>query len=276
MKKMAIINDISGLGKCSMTAAIPVVAIQGVQACPLPTAVLSNQTGFAEYFCDDFTNKMVPYINQWKSLDVKFDSILTGYIASEKQIEIIKDFCAFFKKNDTLLVVDPVMADKGKIYPTHSKTLCEGIKSLSMKADIITPNLTEFCVISGGDFDEAMKLAYKEDIKNYIFEKSQPLFRQGLKNIIVTSVPCVEGKISNFLVDKNELRVASSQDFGGSYSGTGDLLSASVCAGVTKGEDVFDSLCRTVRFLEASIKATICEGTNPEEGICFEPFLKLL
>ena len=140
MKKTAVINDISGFGKCSMTAAIPVISVMGIQACPLPTAVLSNQTGYPEYFCDDFSDRMEDYIAMWRKLGLSFDSILTGYIANEKQIEIINGFCKEFKKKNTLLVVDPVMADNGSVYATHSKKLCDGVKSLAMQADIITPN----------------------------------------------------------------------------------------------------------------------------------------
>lgn len=276
MKKTAVINDISGFGKCSMTAAVPVISVMGIQACPLPTAILSNQTGYPEYFCDDFSDRMEKYIDMWRKLSINFDSILTGYIANEKQIEIIETFCNEFKKQDTLLVVDPVMADNGSVYATHSKKLCDGVKSLAMQADIITPNLTEFCVLTGCDYSEAAKHAYKESMKDFLFYNSKILIESGVKQTVVTSVPYTEGKISNCIIDKNGIKIVSSQDFGGSYSGTGDLFSAVVCAGVTKGEDIFDAVSKAVRFLECSVKATVMEGTNPNDGICFEPFLKLL
>lgn len=276
MKKTAVINDISGFGKCSMTAAIPVISVMGIQACPLPTAVLSNQTGYPEYFCDDFSDRMEDYIAMWRKLGLSFDSILTGYIANEKQIEIINGFCKEFKKKNTLLVVDPVMADNGSIYATHSKKLCDGVKSLAMQADIITPNLTEFCVLTGCDYKEAEKNAYKESMKDFLQKNAKVLIDGGIKHIVVTSVPCIEGKISNCIIDKDGIRTVSSQDFGGSYSGTGDLFSAAVCAGVTKGEDILDAVSKAVRFLECSVKATVMQGTNPNDGICFEPFLKLL
>ena len=268
MKKTAVINDISGFGKCSMTAAIPVISVMGIQACPLPTAVLSNQTGYPEYFCDDFSDRMENYIAMWRKLGLSFDSILTGYIANEKQIEIINGFCKEFKKKNTLLVVDPVMADNGSVYATHSKKLCDGV--------IITPNLTEFCVLTGCDYKEAEKNAYKESMKDFLQKNAKNLIDGGIKHIVVTSVPYIEGKISNCIIDKDGIRTVSSQDFGGSYSGTGDLFSAAVCAGVTKGEDIFDAVSKAVRFLECSVKATVMEGTNPNDGICFEPFLKLL
>lgn len=276
MKKTAVINDISGFGKCSMTAAIPVISVMGIQACPLPTAVLSNQTGYPEYFCDDFSDRMEEYISMWRKLGLGFDSILTGYIANEKQIEIINSFCKEFKNEDTLLVVDPVMADNGSIYATHSKKLCDGVKSLAMQADIITPNLTEFCVLTGCDYKGAEKHAYKESMRDFLIKNSKVLIDSGIKHIVVTSVPYEEGKISNCIIDGSGIEIVSSQDFGGSYSGTGDLFSAVVCAGVTKGESIFDAVSKAVRFLECSVKATVMEGSDPNDGICFEPFLKLL
>ncbi len=276
MKKVAVINDLSGFGKCSLTAAIPVLSVQGVQACPLPTAVFSNQTGYPEYSCVDLTDNLPSFVEQWKKLDATFDGILTGFISHVKQIEIIENFCESFKKEATVLVVDPVMADNGKIYPAYSDELCKGVKRLAMKADIVTPNLTEFCVLTDSDYQELMSYAYSEDILDILSRKAKILFDSGVKTVVITSVPVYEGKVSNCIIDKDGIKTVSSRDFGGSYSGTGDLFAATVCGGIVKGESVFDSVSKATRFLEASIGATLCELTRPEDGICFEPFLKLL
>ncbi|MBP3329027.1 MAG: pyridoxamine kinase [Clostridia bacterium] len=276
MKKIAVINDLSGFGKCSLTAAIPVLSVQGVQACPLPTAVLSNQTGYPDYCSVDFTENLPSFISQWKKLEPHFDGILTGFVSDIRQIKIIEDFCRDFKKDDTILMVDPVMADNGKVYPVYSPELCEEVKRLALMADIITPNLTEFCVLTDTDYDEIMLNAYKDSMNTVIFEKAKPLFENGIKTVIVTSVPVTEGYVTNCIVTPDGVENVSSRIFEGSFSGTGDLFASVVCGAVVKGESVYDAVCRAARFLEASLSATVCECTRPEDGICFEPFLKLL
>ncbi len=276
MKKVAVINDLSGFGKCSLTAAIPVLNVQGIQSCPLPTAILSNQTGYSEYSSVDFTQHMPSFIEQWKNLNPDFDGILTGFVSDVRQIKIIEEFCDTFKKDDTLLLVDPVMADNGQIYPVYSKELCDEVKRLALRADIITPNLTEFCVLTDCDYDEIMKNAYSENMTAVLFEKSKPLFDNGIKTVIVTSVPVTEGMVTNCIITDSGVETVSSKKFTGSFSGTGDLFASVVCGAVVKGESVYDAVCKATRFLEASISATVCECTRCEDGICFEAFLKLL
>ena len=122
-KRAAVINDISGLGKCSLVAAVSVLSCLGVAACPLPTAVLSNQTGYDSFFMDDYTDKMPVYIEEWKKRGIRFDAISTGFLANERQVGIIEDFIRDFKSADTLLIVDPVMGDGGHIYSTYTPQL---------------------------------------------------------------------------------------------------------------------------------------------------------
>lgn len=276
MKKVAVINDLSGFGKCSLTAAIPVLSVQGVQACPLPTAILSNQTGYESYRCVDFTENLVPFTAEWQKLGAEFDGILTGFVSDIRQIRIIEEICDTFKKENTLLFVDPVMGDNGNIYPVYNDEMCAEIKRLSERADIITPNLTEFCILTQSDFDEIMSLGYTEALSHILCEKAKPLLDAGVSTIIITSVPLYEGKVSNCIIDKDGLKIVSARKFSGSFSGTGDLFASIVCGGVLKGDSVFDAVSKATRFLEVSISATLCECTRPEDGICFEPFLKLL
>lgn len=123
MKKIAVINDLSGFGKCSLTAAIPVISALGLECCPMPTAVLSNQTGFESFYCDDFTDKMDFFTSEWKKLGVRFDGILTGFIASHRQAEKIFRFLDEFQNDDTVFFCDPVMADDGK-FTIYTTRLC--------------------------------------------------------------------------------------------------------------------------------------------------------
>lgn len=276
MKKIAVINDLSGFGKCSLTAAIPVLSVQGVQACPLPTAVLSNQTGYEDFYCKDLTDSMPSFTEKWQALGAEFDGILTGFVSDIKQVDIITDFCKKFKKDNTLLMVDPVMADNGKVYPTFSKELCEKIKELSLTADIITPNITEFSVLAGVDYSEFQKELYSEKLLDTLLKNAQPILQSGVKHIIITGARIYDGKISNCIINSDGIEAVSTEAFNGSYSGTGDLFAAAVCGELVKGSDIHSAVCRAAKFIEISLRATITENKRTEDGICFEPFLKLL
>ena len=143
MKKIAVINDLSGLGKCSLTAAIPVISVMGVQACPFPTAVLSNQTGYETYFCEDLTRQMTPYMEQWKKRGFIPDGIYTGFLSDEKQADKILKFMDLFAGEETLILTDPVMGDDGEVYPIYTEGLRSRFRELVSRSYVITPNLTE-------------------------------------------------------------------------------------------------------------------------------------
>ena len=135
-KKIAMINDLSGYGRCSITAALPVLAALKIQCCPVPTSVLSNHTGFPVYFFDDYTDKMEPYIEKWKELGLSFDGIVSGFLGSERQIQIVKDMITEFKKPETKVIVDPIMGDHGETYATYTETMCRKMRELAEMADI--------------------------------------------------------------------------------------------------------------------------------------------
>src|SRR5690606_35810625 len=143
MKKVAVIQDLSSFGKCSLTAAIPVLSVMGVQACPLPTAVLTAQTGYPSYYCEDFTSKMNYFTEEWSKLNVTFDGIHTGFVTGEEQIINIFQFLDRFYTDKTKLLVDPVMGDSGEIYDIFTEELLVLMRELVKRADVITPNITE-------------------------------------------------------------------------------------------------------------------------------------
>ena len=147
-KKIAVINDISGFGRCSVAVAMPIISALKIQCCPVPTSIFSNHTGFPSYFFDDYTEKMPAYIAQWKKLGLEFDGITSGFLGSKAQIDIVKDFIRDFKTDRTTVVVDPVMGDYGKPYATYTPQLCQEMKRLVKYADILTPNLTEACILT--------------------------------------------------------------------------------------------------------------------------------
>ena len=148
-KKIAVINDLSGFGRCSIAVALPLISHLGIQCCPLPTAIFSDHTGFDSFYVKDFTDSMAPYMAEWKKLDLEFEGILTGFLGSVRQIELVEQVLGEFTTQRTTVIVDPVMGDYGKLYATYTQELCQGIGRLVQYADILTPNLTEACILTG-------------------------------------------------------------------------------------------------------------------------------
>lgn len=271
MKKIAVINDLSGFGRCSLSVALPVISALGIEACPLPTAILSNQTGYPSFYCTDYTENLPSYIDEWKKMGVKFDGILTGYIASEKQAEIICDFVEDFANDDTLVFVDPVMADDGVLYDTYNNDLCEKVKKLTEKANIIAPNLTELCILCGADYNE---ISRENDTKR-IAELGLSLINEKLKTVIVTGVKTGD-EICNIIIEENGVSLVKSRLLSGSFSGTGDLFSSVVCGAVTRGKSVYDAVCLAAEFIEKSIENTPTKKDYAPDGVNFQAVLEML
>jgi len=270
MKKIAVINDLSGFGKCSLTAALPIISALGIEACPIPTAILSNQTGYDDFYSVDFTKNMVPYINVWKNQEVKFDSILTGYLASAKQVDIILDFIEKFGKN-ALVFVDPVMADDGVIYDTYDEKLCEKVKKLTEKANIITPNLTELCILCGADYEEINR---EKDL-GAIAVLASTLLSEITKTVIVTGIKKGEN-IFNIIVEKGRTGLVKGTLLKGSYSGTGDIFSSVVCGSLINGTDILTAVKLAAEFIYRSIKSTPTELDYEPNGVNFQEHLEML
>lgn len=270
MKKIAVINDISGCGKCSLTAFLPVISVMGCECCPVPTAVLSNQTGFDNFYCADLTEQLTNFIDIWKRQGLTFDAVLTGYLVSEKQADIIIDFIDFFGK-DTAVFVDPVMADDGVLYDTYNEKLCNKVKLLSKKANILTPNLTELCILCDADYGELSKGHNIEKIS----DSAKSLLSEVTETVIVTGIK-TDTEILNVIVDKSGTNVVKSPLLSGSFSGTGDIFSSIVCGAVTKGKSVTESVKLATRFIEKAIKNTPTELDYEPDGVNFQECLEML
>ena len=271
MKKIAVINDLSGLGKCSLTVALPIISAMGHECCPVPTAILSNQTGFDSFYSVDFTNHLTPFVDEWKKQSIGFDAILTGYLGSEKQVDIILDFIEDFGKN-SLVFVDPVMADDGVVYDTYDDALCEKVKMLTKKANIITPNLTELCILCGEDYNEISK----EENYNKIETLARSLLSDTTQIVIVTGIK-QKDEIINIFVEKEQTGIVKSSRLNGSYSGTGDIFSSVVCGGITKGMNVSDAVNLATDFIYNSIKNTPTNKLDYEpNGVNFQKHLEML
>lgn len=281
MKRIALINDLSGFGKCSLTAAIPVISVMGMQACPLPTAILTAQTGFDEYFCDDYTDKMDVFTNQWKKMGVKFDGIYSGFLADSLQIEKVCNFLEQFKTEDTLYLADPVMGDHGKPYDMFTKEFLQGMKALVQKADVITPNLTELCLLADVDYEEMTAHRGEEAYVKRVQEVCERLQAKSehKQTIVVTGiVHTKEDKeyIGNLAVSEKENFYIENPYTGMGFSGTGDLFASVICGSLVKGLSIRKAMEKASYFLQEAIEEASAEKIPSVHGVNFEKYLSRL
>lgn len=261
MKKCAVINDLSGFGKCSLTVEIPIISVMGSEVHPLPTAVLSNQTGYDSYKSLSLTDTMPDFVAEWRKLGVSFDAILTGFVTDIKQLDIINAFVDEFKSDDTLLVVDPVMADNGRLYDGYSMEMCESIKNLCYKADVITPNISELAIIAEEPAGENL-----DDLISY----GKKLISNGIKRIVATGYK-ENGNISNIIFENGDVRLVTAKEKGGYYSGTGDIFTSIITGGLLRGMSLYDAGALATSFIEKVIMNTDVKDHN--DGVEFEKFL---
>lgn len=280
MKKVAVIQDMSSFGKCSLTAAIPVLSVMGVQAVPLPTAILTAQTGYSSFYCEDLTSKMDYFVDEWSKLGASFDGIHTGFVTGKEQIDNIFRFLGVFHSTDTTLLVDPVMGDHGEVYKMFTGDLLERMKELVKSADIITPNVTECCLLTGLSFERLQSYQHESDYIQTLEEAGQQLQQATGAHVIITGLnpPVVESKryVGNMFIDANR-SFHSIRDYNGeSYSGTGDLFASVMMGGMMRGQDLVESMKLAESFLAAAIEATSKEQVPREAGVHFEQFLRML
>lgn len=266
-KRVVVINDLSGLGKCSLTVSISILSALNIQPCPIPTAILSNQTQFNEYSFYDFTNNMKDYIKIWEKQKENFDAIYTGFLGSYNQINIILEFIK--KQRDTLIIVDPVMGDNGEIYETYNKDMCNKMKELVSLSYIVTPNITEACILA----DE--KLDIENLTNDYLKRLGKKIANLGPKYVIITGI-INKNKISNILYDKekNEIYRITTKFNNTSYSGTGDIFASMLTALILNGNSVYKSMEITTNFISKAIEYTNKFKINPNYGIYYEKFLR--
>lgn len=285
MKKIAVLNDLSGMGKCSLTAAIPVISAMGIQACPLPTAVLSAQTGFPSYYCDDYTDRMDAIMEEWKKMDFYPDGIYTGFLADARQADKAVEFIEQFAKEDTKILIDPVMGDNGEEYPIYTEALCEKMRILVRRATVITPNLTEALLLLYGAqrahvLWKELSLMDEERLLKFTESTGKELSKEFDTEVVITGIdlPARENhqEIGNLICQDGVQTWVSTVKEGGSYSGTGDLFASVLSAGMVKGMDTVDSVRKAVKFLSKGIHDAVLEGTDRNEGICFERYLSEL
>ena len=265
-KKIAVINDFTGFGRCSIAVALPVISMLKVQCCPLPTSIFSNHTGFKSFFFDDYTEKMPAYIQEWKKLGLQFDGISSGFLGSKEQIQIVTQFFKEFKIEQNLIVVDPVMGDYGKTYSTYTPQMCEEMKKLVSYADILTPNVTEACILTDTLYKEKFTMAEYRKMAETLCEK-------GPSKVVISGI--VQGEfIANYCYEKgHEPKIVRSHKVGTQRSGTGDIFAAIIVADAVNGVPFEDSVRKASRFIKKCILKSIELDIPITDGVCFEEVL---
>lgn len=269
-KKIACINDISGVGKCSLTVALPIISALKCQCCPLTTSVLSSQTGYPKYTFTDLTDTMQEYIDVWKELNQQFDTIYSGFLGSIEQIKIVENLIN--QNKDSFVIVDPVLADNGSIFPIFDEDDVYEMKKLVGMANLITPNITEANLLTGRKTD-------RFDYSDYeLLKLCKELSNLGPDYVIITGFEyqdsiyniCYDSKSENFSkIGKPFNKV--------SFSGTGDTFTSIVAAMITRGFTIDKSVRCATDFIFDAVDFTVSQGDfDRNDGILFEYFLDRL
>lgn len=264
-KRVAAIHDLSGYGRCALTVILPVISAMGIQCVTVPTAVLSTHTGgFSNFILRDTTDFISPCCRHYKELDVHFDAIYSGFLASEEQADCCLEFFESFP--DALKIVDPVMGDDGTAYQTYTKGLIERTKELINHADIITPNLTEAAILLEEEYPEFLTEAQLQHWTERLCKKA--------KAAVITGVPTESGSFVNASFDaEGQFRIYKWDRIPVSYPGTGDIFAAVLTGSILKGKSLSESVEAAAQFCSLAIKATYESGEPTRNGVEFERVL---
>ena len=272
MKRIVTIQDISCLGKCSITASLPVISAMGVECAILPTAVLSTHTMFPDAILKNLEDEIMPIAQHWKKLGMDFDAVYTGYLASPRQIELVKTFFGMFTGEHILRFVDPAMADHGKLYRGFDEDFPAHMASLCAVADIILPNLSEACLMTGKE--------YRTDPdETYIRELLDALAGLGTKKaVVLTGVTGEAGKtgVTGMYTETGEIFCLSHEKLARSYHGTGDLFASTTLGALMRGLELEDALQMAGWFVHDAIYETMVHDPEKTYGVDFEAVIPKL
>ncbi len=271
MKRVVSIQDISCLGRCSQTVALPVISAMGVECVILPTAVLSTHTMFQGFTCKDLSDQLLPIASHWEKEAFHFDAIYTGYLASPEQIEDVREIFRRFHGENTLIFVDPAMADNGKLYPAFGPEFPAQMAKVCAMADIVIPNMTEACLLTGTPYPET----YDEAFVKTLLKKICAL---GAKKAVLTGIGFEPNHLGVMAYDPSKDSYFSyfGKLLATSYHGTGDLFSSVCVGGMMDGYSLEEALKIAVDYTVECIRITAEAGHERWYGVEFEraiPFL---
>ena len=267
-KKIALVNDVTGYGRCSIAVELPIISAMKVQACILPTAILSVHTGFPTYYIDDYTERMKAYIENWKENQLSFDGISTGFLGSVRQIEVVLEFLHLFKKDNTIVIVDPVMGDYGTLYSSYTEELCYGMRRLLPYADVITPNLTEACRLLQQPYPNEGIVSEQE-----LHGMAEELSALGPDKLVITGIHCGDA-IGNYVYERHQPpKLLQTKRIGSDRSGTGDIFAGIVSASIVQGRTLEEAVRTAADFIAKAMAYTEQLGLPHNCGLAFEEFL---
>lgn len=271
MKRIVTIQDISCVGKCSLTVALPIISAMGIETAIIPTAVLSTHTMFQNFTCKDLTDQVTPITEHWKKEKINFGAIYTGYLGSFEQIDLMKQMFEDFKTEDNLIFVDPAMADNGKLYPAFNEEFARHMGTLCAKADIIVPNITEASFMTGMEYKETYDEAYVKEMLGKLAEL-------GAKICILTGVSFEEGKTGVMGYDSvnDEYYYYAHDKQPKSFHGTGDIFSSTCIGAMSNGLDWKEAVKVAADYTSECIRITLEDADEPWYGVNFEQAIPYL
>lgn len=270
VKRVVAVHDLSGAGRVSLMAVIPVLSTMGIQVCPLPTAVLSAHTQYPNYTFLDLTDEMKRIIESWEKLDMKFDTFYTGYLGSPQQVKIVEDFINKFRRPQDMVVVDPVLGDNGTLYKGITEEMVTEMRKLVKYADVITPNMTEMFKLLNIEYKDEVTV---KEMKSYLKDLSDA----GPDIVIVTSVPEKDNPHSTSVYaynrHANRYWKVTCPYLPAHYPGTGDTFTSVITGSLMQGDSLPIALDRAVQFILQGIRATFGYEYNNMDGIILEKVL---
>ena len=270
--RLAMINDIAGFGRCSTTVSLPVISVMKVQVCPVPTSVLSNHLGFPLCHFDDYTSHMRDYIKVWNELGLTFDGLYCGFLGNEEQIDIVREFVEMFRP--PLFLLDPVMGDHGRAYSSITETHVQKMKKLLPLADIITPNITEACLLTGTPWKDGEWTM--QELSGLCERLASLCLKDSVgASIVITGIRQGDSLV-NFLWDDGVYTTVATPIVGASRPGTGDIFASILAADAVRGETLLTSVQKAANFVGLCIAGSEKAGTPVQEGVVFEKYLAAL
>ncbi len=264
-KRVAAIHDISCFGKCSITVALPLISAAGIETAVIPTAILSTHTaGFKDYTFRDLTEDIIPIAKHWKSEGITVDAVYSGYLGSKEQVELVKNSIPYMSNESTIFVADPVMADHGALYGGFAPDFPMEMKKLCAVADIITPNITEACLMTGTEYKAPPYT--KEYIENLVAELAK--ITKG--KIVLTGVAFDEDEMGAACYEEGKISYVFSKKVDAMYHGTGDIFTSALTSAILNGKSLADSAKLASDFTADCIKFTKENYPEMTYGVNFE------
>lgn len=267
-KKMTLVNDVTGYGRCSIAVELPLISALKIQGCVLPTAVLSVHTGFPTYYLDDYTDRMPAYIHSWKENALSFDGILTGFLGSARQSDMVLDFIRDFKQKETTVIVDPVMGDYGRLYPSYTEDMCQRMRQLLTVADVITPNLTEACRLLDSPYPDGGVVSLEQ-----LEHMAHALAEKGPSRLVMTGLHDGDWLLNYIYETGQQPEVQRVKKIGSDRSGTGDVFAAITAGRIVQGKTLSEAVRSAADFVSKAMVYTEELQLPHNCGLAFEEFL---